>query len=87
MQVSADDGAELRARAGRREEAGVEALLQLRARLREKAAARESLSAGELWGICDEYRDKVLPESLGVDVKVTTHPILLPPPTVTHPES
>jgi hypothetical protein len=36
----------------------------------ERAISREPLSVAELWAMCDEYSDRVLPETLGVTVKV-----------------
>lgn len=47
----------------------MEALLRLRATLRDHAIAKQPLDAKELWGICDEYRDRVLPDEVGVAVK------------------
>lgn len=46
----------------------VEEMLSLRAMLRAKAVSKVGLTVSDLWAVCDQYRDQILPR-MGVAVK------------------
>eukprot|EP01052_Picozoa_sp_SAG31_P026997 SAG31_NODE_2489_length_5618_cov_2.136981_3_plen_110_part_00 len=49
----------------------VDELLELRTKLRSAAVSKEGMSAKQLWAICDQYRDDILPK-MGI-VRTSRH--------------